>query len=87
MHRDKKTRHSAALRQLERFIEQDGLSADALKLEQAIELAMYKLDEMPGACIREATIRRYNAFMKELSDDIALYIKQRMKSAARPILN
>lgn len=83
MDNDNKQRQEAALRALEQFLLEDRPSGDAVRLENAIELAMHKLDDIAGNSIRESTIRRYNVFMKALSDDVAAYIKQRREKAPR----
>lgn len=83
MDNENKQRQEAALKALEQFLLEDRPSGDAVRLENALELAMYKLDELAGSCIRESTIRRYNVFMKALSDDVAAYIKQRREKAPR----
>ncbi len=80
MNHDKKTRHSEAVQAFNQFILEDRPSGDTVRLQNAIELAVEKICTIAPEHIREATKRRYHAFMKELSDDCAKFISERMKT-------
>ncbi len=79
MNHDKKTRHSEAMQAFNQFILEDRPSGDTVRLQNAIELAVAKLNEIAPEHITPATARAYHRFMKSLSDDCAKFISERMK--------
>lgn len=78
MNQDKKPRQSE-VQAFNQFILEDRPSGDVVRLQSAIELAVQKLAEIAPDHIRGGTVRRYHMFMKELSDDCAKFISERMK--------
>ncbi len=73
------------VRIVQQFCLEDRPSGEMVRLENSIETAAARLDEL--ADLRESTVKKYHTFMKALSDDVAAAIRARMQRTGRNKLN